>query len=270
MDNQHSQTFKEENRSLLTIFLVVVTLLFLALIASTVVGIQNKVKEGRYIGQDIETKNILAVSGTGEVFAKPDVGIVVFSVKTEAGTVAEAMEENTQKMNTIISAMKDRGIEENDLKTASFTISPRYEYQSQTSPTFPPTRNRVLVGYEVNQSLQVKMRDLEKIGDIIQGATDAGANQVGNLQFTIDNQDELKKQARQKAISKAKEKAEEITSQLGVKLVRIVNFRESTISPRFFGLEAFNLATEKGGVVPQIEIGENKVSITVTITYEIN
>ena len=269
MDNQHSQTFKEENRGLLTIFLVVVTLLFLALIASTVVGIQNKVKEGRYIGQDIETKNILAVSGTGEVFAKPDVGIVVFSVKTEAGTVAEAMEENTQKMNTIISAMKDRGIEENDLKTASFTISPRYEYRIDRLLE-PPTRNRVLVGYEVSQSLQVKMRDLEKIGDIIQGATDAGANQVGNLQFTIDNQDELKKQARQEAISKAKEKAEEITSQLGVKLVRIVNFRENTISPRFFGLEAFDLAASKGGPVPQIETGENKISITVTITYEIN
>ena len=110
---------------------------------------------------------------------------------------------------------------------------------------------------------------MEKIGVIIQEATDAGVNQVSDLQFTIDNEDELKKQARGQAIEKAKNKAEELASQLRVNLVRITNFSESGIVPRFYALE--EMAGIGGeGEIPQIETGENKIEVTVTITYEIN
>ena len=135
----------------------------------------------------------------------------------------------------------------------------------------PAPRKRILIGYEIRQTLQVKIRNLEKIGEIIQIATLAGANQVGNLQFIIDDQDEFKKQAREQAINKARDKAEELAKQLGVNLVRIINFNESSASPRFYGLQR-GMAIELEAVeeAPQIETGENKIEVNVTITFEIN
>ena len=264
MDNQCMEKFKNRRG-----FIFVLTLFLIILTIFVAVSIQNKIKEGRYIGQEIETKNTISVSDTGEIYAKPDLALTTFSVVTEAKTVVVTMSENTEKMNNIIDFMKDEGIEAKDLKTTTFNISPRYEWREVCIPPCPSGK-RVLVGYEVRQSLQVKIRDMEKIGDVIQGATDAGANQVGNLQFTIDKEDELKKQAREEAIKKAKEKAKELASHLGVNLVRITNFSESGAVPRSYGyLEEATMA-KGGGEAAQIETGENKISVTVTITYEIN
>ena len=269
MNQNHSKKI-EKHKSLFPALLLVLVLLLTALFFSTVVDIQNKIKQGKYIGQEIETKNTITVSDKGEVYAKPDLALSVFSVKSEAKTVAKAMKENTEKMNSVIDFVKNQGVEEKDLKTINFNIYPRYEWQKAETYPYPEGR-RVLVGYEVQQSLQVKIRNMEKIGDIIQGATDAGANQVNNLQFTIDNQDELKKQAREQAIEKAKTKAMELASQLDVNLVRITHFSEASVFPRYYGLDkAVGMGLAEEAPSPQIETGENKIEVTVTITYEIN
>ncbi len=265
MDSQIFKNLEEKNKILFTGLLIILTVFLLALTIYTVVAVQNKIREGKYIGQEIESRNTITVFGKGEIYARPDLAITTFSVVIEKKTVSEAMNENTEKMNTIIDSMKEQGVEDKDLKTTSFNIYPRYDWYNETS--FYPQGRRVLVGYEVRQSLQVKIRDMEKIGEIIQGATDAGANQVGDLQFTIDDEDEFKKQARGEAIEKAKAKAEELASQLGVKLVRIVNFSESGIVPRYYALEE---SMGIGGEAPGIEVGENKIEVNVTIIYEIN
>ena len=266
-----SQNFREKNKYFLTALIVVLSLFLVAMIVSTIVDIQNKIKEGKYIGQEIEAKNKITVSGTGEIYAKPDLALTTFSVISEAKTVAEAMKGNTEKMNNIIDFIKGQGVEAKDLKTTSFNIYPRYEWHKTTEIPPYPQGERVLVGYEIRQSLQVKIRDMEKIGQIIEGAAAAGANQVGDLQFTIDNEDEVKKQARTQAIEKAKTKARELASQLGVNLVRITNFSESSVVPRYYGLEkALGMGAVEEEAAPQIEIGENKITVQVTITYEIN
>jgi len=266
---QNFKNLREKNKILFTGLLIILAVFLLALTVSTIVGIQNKIKEGKYIGQEIETKNTITVSDKGEVYAKPDLALTDFSVITEKKTVAEAMSENAEKMNAVIDFIKEQGVEDKDLKTVNFNIYPRYEWYDTIQ--FYPQGKRVLVGYEVQQSLEVKIRDMEKIGDIIQGATDAGANQVGDLQFTIDNPDELKKQARGQAIEKAKNKAEELASQLGVKLVRITNFSESGVIPYYYGFEkAVGMGGGEEAPAPEIETGENKIEITVSITYEIN
>ncbi len=252
--------------------LFIVLIIFLVFLSfSTLADISNKIKQGRYIGQDIELRNNISVSATGEVYTKPDLALTSFSVVSEAKTVAAALNDNTQKMNAVNSFVKSQGVEDKDLKTTGFNISPRYEYQKQVGCVFNCPSERVLVGYEVRQSLQVKIRDMGKIGQIIEGAANAGANQVGNLQFTVDDQDELKKQAREKAINEAKAKAKELSSQLGVSLIRITNFSEGSASPRFMTFDVADEAMGMGGVeAPKIETGENKITVTVTITYEIN
>ncbi len=228
-----------------------------------IVVIIHTLRSSNYINKDIQKVPTITISGVGDVYAKPDIGLVTLSVVTEAKTVAQAMTENTSKMNGVISFVKKQGVEEKDLKTTNFNISPRYEYNSKTGV-------RTLVGYEITQSLQAKIRDLSKIGAILEGATEFGANEVGNLQFTIDDEDALKIQAREEAIKEAKSKAESLAKQLGVKLVRIVNFSESGSVPypyyKTMSLETIGAA----GETPQIETGENKISITVSIIYEIN
>ncbi|MBL7142546.1 MAG: SIMPL domain-containing protein [Candidatus Pacebacteria bacterium] len=237
-------------------------LLLIVLIASFALDVKNKLEE---------TENTITVSETGTIYTKPDLALVSFSVVTEEKTVAKAMEENTKKMNDVISFIKEQGVEENDLKTTAFNISPRYEWYDRS--TYFPSGKRVLVGYDLRQTLEVKIRDLDKIGVIVEGGTSVGANEVSDLQFTVDEQDALKKQAREEAISKAKAKAEELAKQLGVKLVRISSFNESTAIPYYVNLKESALGIGGGGVAPatpQVETGENKIEVQVSITYEIN
>ncbi|MCD6233111.1 SIMPL domain-containing protein [bacterium] len=270
MDNQNLEVF-QKTKGLFALLLIILSVFLVALTISTAVGIQNKIKEGRYIGQEMKAKNTITVSGKGEIYTKPDLALVTFSVKNEAKQVSEAMKENAKKMNAVISFMKKQGIKEKDLKTTAFRIYPRYEWRKVETEIYPyPPGKRILVGFEVTQSLQVKIRALAKIGAIIQGATDAGANQVGNLSFTIDKQDEFKAKAREEAIKKAKDKAKEIASQLGVHLVKITNFSESGVVPRYYGYKEMRAPTASGEENPQIETGENKIEVTVSITYEID
>ena len=268
---QKIKHFASNNMFLFTRFLIILNILLIVLIVSLGVDVFNKIKESRYIGQEIESKNTIQVSATGEVYAQPDLALTTFSVVTEAKDVSQAMQENSAKMNSIIDFVKEQGIVDKDLKTTSFNIYPRYEWHEKGTCVIPcPSGRRVLVGYEVRQSLQVKIRDMTKIGEIVEGATEKGANQVSGLQFTIDNQDELKKQARAEAIEKARDKAKTLASQLGVKLIRITSFNEGSMMPRYYGLEtAMGMGGDEGGGL-QIETGENKIEVTVTITYEIN
>lgn len=273
MNFQDCKILNEGSKIIITKIFILLAVFLFVLIISFAVDINNKIKEGKYIGQEIETKNTLSVSDTGEVYAKPDLALTSFSVVTEAKTVAEAMSENTKKMNAVIDFAKKQGIESKDLKTTNFNIYPQYEWLRGESCVIPcPNGTRTLVGYEVRQSLQVKIRDMEKIGQIIEGVTGAGANQVNDLQFTIDDENALKKQARDQAIDKAKDKAEDLANKLGVNLVRITNFTESSAIPYYYGFDKAMSETGMGGgeSAPQIETGENKITVTVTITYEIN
>jgi len=261
------EVLQTKGKRMKCVLLTLMAILLAFLIVLLGVYIINEIKRGKYIGQDIEAQNKITVSATGEIYAKPDLAEVSFSVITEEKTVTETLSKNSEAMNKILDSIKGQGVEEKDLKTTGFNIYPRYEWHEKAQIT-PPQGERVLVGYEVRQTVKVKIRDLGKIGDIIQGATDAGANQVGDLRFTIDKEDEIKKEARKQAIDKAKEKANELASQLGVRLVRITNFQESAVYPRFYALEA--IPSGLGGEAPEIEPGENLIQVTVSITYEIN
>ena len=256
------ENLKEKDKCLFSSLLIILGVFLTTLTVAEIIDIRDKIQI---------TGNTITVFDTGEIYAKPDLALSTFSVVTEAKTVGEAMDENAKKMNDIIYFIKEQGVEEKDLKTTGFNLYPRYEYQKVETEIYPyPPGKRVLVGYEVTQSLEVKIRDMTKIGEIIQGTAEKGANQVGELQFIIDKQDELKTQARAQAIEKAKAKAEELASQLGIRLVRITDFNESSVTPYYYDLERAAVPSGiGGGEMPQIETGENKITVTVTITYEI-
>lgn len=242
--------------------IVIVAMVFLWLIGNSLINNNNISKA------NVLPKYSLNISAVGRVYAKPDLALIIFSVTTEAKTTSEALNESREKMNAIIGLIKSHSVQEKDLKTVGFNIYPRYEYYDNN--TVSPQRTRVLVGYNVSQSLQVKIRNFEKIGEIIDGAIKSGANEVGNLQFIVDNTEELEKQAREDAILKAKAKAEELASQLGITLGRIINFSESnqgSMPPRYNLAAGGTDAPSRGAT--QVEEGENKIEVAVTITYEI-
>lgn len=240
----------------------IVLILFLAVLAiSGVVDINNKIKEGRYIGQGSQYKNTISISGEGKVLAKPDIGQVDLSVVSDAATVAAAQKDNTDKMNKITQAMKDLGIKEEDLKTVNYSIYPRYQYTKGKSE---------IIGYEVSQTLEVKIRDLDKAGDILGKAASLGANQVGSLNFTFDDPEALKSEARQKAIANAKQKAEDLAKGLGVTLGKITSFSESVSGEPIpiYAREGLGIGGG-GGATPEIQTGQNEIQVNVTLSYEI-
>jgi len=225
----------------------------------------NKIKEGRYIGQDAQYKNTISISGEGKVLAKPDIGQVSLTVFTQKTTVAAAQSENSKKMNAVLEGVKNLGVKEEDLKTTVYQINPTYQYTTGRS---------VIIGYEVRQTLQVKIRDLEKISEILDKATALGANEVGSLSFTIDDEAKLKEEARDKAIAAAKEKAETLAKTLGIKLGKITSFAESssTVYPTAYYNASEKLGIGMGGGVsaPDVETGQNEINISVVLSYEIH
>lgn len=264
--DQEENKFRSKN--ILGASSLLLNVLLLSLIGFVVISAYNKFSEQKYISQNIISRNTINVSAEGEVSARPDLALIDFSVVTEAKTVEEAMTSNAEKMNKALEFIKGQGVEEKDLKTTNFSIYPRYDYYEIGSRLYPEGK-RVLVGYEVSQTLEAKIRDLTKIGAIIEGATNEGVNQTGSLRFTIDNQDNLRNQARVEAINKAKQKARDLASQLGVSLGNIVSFSEGgTPGPIFYDVKSMEEAGI-GGAAPDIQAGENEISVTVSITYEI-
>ena len=249
----------------LSLFLVVLTVF----VASEA---YNSILKSKYIGQDVAQKNVISVAGSSEAYAIPDLALIDFSVVEEAKTVQEATQQNTQKMNAVIDAIKKQGVEDKDLKTAGYSIYPLYEYIQEAC--IPPCLGgkRVLSGYEVSQTVEVKIRDLAKTGQIIEAATNAGSNQAGDLQFTVENPDQYTAKARAQAIAKALEKAQVIAAQLNVKLGRITAFNEGGASavPQIMYAAKSLSDTAEEAAVPQIQTGQNKIEVSVSVTYEIN
>lgn len=237
-----------------------VSLLLIVVVVFMIFAAINELKKSRYIGQEVEQKNSITIYGEGKVEAKPDIGQISLSVLSQAKTATAAQKDNTEKMNQIIKAMKDLSIEEKYLKTTNYNIYPQYQYIKGKS---------IIIGYEVNQTLEVKIKELNKVSDILAKAAELGANQIGSLSFTFENPEGLKAEARQLAIKNAKEKADALAKDLEVKLVRIITFSESSSEPLPPFYRAEGLGMGGGGEAPQIETGQNEIVANVTITYEI-
>lgn len=217
--------------------------------------------------------NTISVSGEGEAYIKPDLATFSFSIVESAKTVGEAQKLATGKTNTTIAALKNAGVAEKDIKTVGYNVYPKYEYERAVciATYCPPQGNQRISGYEVSQSVEIKVRDLEKAGDLLSLVGQNGASNISGLDFTVDNPDDINRQAREQAIAKAKDKAQQLASDLGVRLVRIVSYSENGSSPMYYakgvGIGG-GLATD-AVPAPRIPTGENKITSNVNIIYEI-
>lgn len=244
----------------------VLVLLSLVLIIYVGVLVRNAWRSYDYIGKSPDLINQITVTGTAKVSAVPDVAVLQIGIVSEGRTVDLAQKGVTEKMNAIINTLKsDFKIEAKDLKTENYSVYPKYDWSNG---------RQSIIGYSANQSVQVKVRDFDKTGDILAKATELGANSVSGPSFMIDDPEKAKAEAREKAIAQAKEKANLLADQVGIKLGRIVNFYEG-------GNEMPNVAYGMGGMTlesatdmlkssaPAIEAGSQDIQLTVSISYEI-
>lgn len=259
-----------EKKGVAGLVAVLLVLVSLFVLAQTVLSF----KEYRYVGSGVMPTNIITVSGEGEVFAVPDVATFTFSSSEDAKTVKEAQDKVTTKINTALDSLKkDYGIEDKDIKTVDYSVYPKYDYTNFPCSQFScPPSTQTLIGYTVNQTISVKVRDVAEAGSILGAMGTVGVTNISGLNFTIDDEDALNREARQEAIADAQEKAKALSKDLGVKIVRVVNFSESGNYPIYYN-KAFDVALAEGGrggaTAPEVPVGENRIISNVTITYEI-
>lgn len=218
--------------------------------------------------KDIQ-KDTIVVSGKGELTVKPDIATVSFSVQQENMDVSKASDIVNSKIANIVKSLKENGIEESDIKTTGYNIYPRYDYvRDDVYSSY--SGKQVLAGYNVSQSIVIKIRDLSNTGKIITALGTLGVTDMSGLTFTNDKYDELVKQARDEAIKQAREEAKKLAKALGVRLVKIIGYSEGGSYPmydRVYGMgEAAMKSSAPTAVIPT---GENMITSNVSITYEI-
>lgn len=205
----------------------------------------------------------VSVSGAGTAYLVPDIAYIYVGVHTEKPSAAEAVDENNDQTQTMIEALRDFGIDAKDIRTTNFSIWPQDKYDPMTGT---PTGQKV---YVVDNTVYVTIRDLDKLGELLDTVIAAGANTVNSVQFDVANKDEALKQARADAVKDAREKAEELVDAAGVKLgdVQTISFYDSVAYPMYEGKGG------GGGVAAEaavpIQPGQLTFTVTVNVTYEI-
>lgn len=211
---------------------------------------------------------VISVSATGKADVAPDMAILNLSVMREAETARAALDANTQAMAAVLADMKAEGIDERDLQTSNFNINPRYFYpkRQKDGAQEPPK----IVGYVVINALTVRVRDLGKLGTILDRSVTLGVNSGGNVRFANDDPAAAIEQARKKAMENAVAKATTLTEAAGVGLARITQISEQNRGvprPQPMAMARAKMADEAAPV--PIAAGENSYSVTVNVIWEI-
>ncbi len=211
------------------------------------------------------------VTGQGKVAYQPDTAEVTIGVQVDRVYSAElAIKQLNEKMEKIITAVKTVDISAENITTQNFSLNPQYDYRDGV---------QIPAGYSANQQVVVKLKDIstgnDKLTKVIAEATKAGANQILGINFSISNVEELKQQARLKAIVDAKSKAGSLAEAAGVRLGKVVGWWENIIQvpgvPGSYSYYGYG-GSEKGGLgdaSPTLPTGSQEIIIEVSVSYKV-
>ncbi|MBI2135597.1 SIMPL domain-containing protein [Candidatus Woesearchaeota archaeon] len=187
-------------------------------------------------------RNIITVSGNSEIDASPDKAEMYVAVSNEALAAKEAKDKNSETSNNVIDALIKQGLKKDDIETSSFTISPKYEWENDEKGI----GKQVFKGYEVRHVLKITTQTIDKIGEFLDAAVDAGANNVEQIRFglTKEKEVEVKTDALYEAAKNAEEKAIVLATSLGVNLKKAVSIQETSFSyqPYYYDTRSFETA----------------------------
>lgn len=223
---------------------------------------------GKFVETRDRSEATISVTGEGKAFAAPDIAEVSLGIQTgRQPTATAAMNKLKEGMDAVFSAVKKMGVEEKDIRTENFNLNPVYDWTQD--------RGQIFRGFEANQSLRIKVRNLDKASDVVTAAASAGANQAGGVNFTVDDPEAKRSEAREKAIAQARGKAEKLAADLGMRLGVIKSFDEGGA---YGGPVPMIMRGAKdagmGGGGPEaaalpLPPGEQEITVQVTITYEL-
>jgi uncharacterized protein YggE len=218
--------------------------------------------------EDMPAPGTISIQGHGEVYARPDTAFVTTGVTTNGNTAAEALAANSQAMADLIAALKEAGIEDRDIQTSNFMVSPNYVYTDATDEngyTLPPK----ISGYYVSNNVDIRVRDLESLGEVLDQAVTVGANTINGVTFSVADPSQLLDDARKAAFEDAQAKAEVYGGVAGLTLDRITSINESYgyNQPMPYMMREMSAADAAGTPVP-VEVGELSYTIDVSVTWE--
>lgn len=208
---------------------------------------------------------VIVVSGQGSAAVAPDLAVITLGVSETRKTAREAMDVANGAMSAVIDALKKQGIAARDLQTSGLSIQAQYSYPDNNDGTPRPP---VLTGYTVSNSLTVRMRDIAKVGAVIDKAVTLGVNQGGDIRFTNDDPAKTIKAARTDAVKDAIDKARTLADAAGIKLGRILEITEGGTTPEPQPMVRMQMAKEAADAV-SVEAGENSYSVGVNVTFAI-
>lgn len=201
------------------------------------------------------------VTGTGKSTAVPDSATVRGGVSATGSTTALVQDQINTVSNKMSESLKKLGIDPKDIQTSNYNINPTYDYTNGSQK---------ITGYSANTTFTVKVKDVNKVGQIIDAMTTSGATNVSNLGFEVTDKTTALNEARKQAVADAKKKAADAASIAGFQLGKLVNYSENFGgSPR----PIYALDAAVGNAVPEktaVEPGSNEINLTVTLSYEIN
>jgi uncharacterized protein YggE len=244
----------QENKNDKSYYVIIALSIVLVLMSATIYAISQS-------GSEKGTENTISMSGYAEQKVVPDTATLNIGVVVQSETAKEASDENAAIMSAVMAELKALGLQDKEIKTSYVSVSPIYNYDT--------TQN--ITGYSASNSVQVTTKNLDKLSEIIDRSTAAGANEIGSISFSVS--DEKKKQLSEdlmnEAVADASSKADALSKSLGVKItgVQTSSISESSGSRVYYDMAMEEKAT--GAVSTPIQPGESTVSMSVQVTYYI-
>jgi uncharacterized protein YggE len=216
------------------------------------------------VSQEAEAAREITVSGHAEIETRPDVARLSLSVQTGPQATAEAaLKLLSDRFDGVVNAVKGTGVKEEDIKATNLSVQPVYDFTDG---------RQTLRGFEASESIEVTIRDLDAIGEVLARSTVEGVNQAGGLNFTVDDPEKLQQEAQEAAIKDAHEKAGALARALDVRLGDVKNFSASGATPPGQPLPFLaraEQAADKAITAPPVPSGTQTITADVSVTYEL-
>jgi hypothetical protein len=201
----------------------------------------------------------LSVSATDSVSRPPDLATVGTGVVTQGATAAAAMRDNAARMAATVAALKRAGVADRDVQTSALTLQPQYRYADNQPP--------VLTGYQASNRVTARLRDVARVGAVLDALVAAGANQIDGPDFSVEHADAALDEARTQAVALARSRAELYAQAAGLHVARIVSLSEGTANPPI--VRPMMMAMARKAETTPVEAGEEKLSVTIDAEFEL-
>ncbi|MGL6160359.1 SIMPL domain-containing protein [Microbulbifer sp.] len=204
---------------------------------------------------------LLSVSSRAEASRAPDVADISAGVVTEDKDSNKALRQNAEQMDKLMAAIKQAGIADKDVQTSGISLSPRYQYHQNRKPE--------ITGYRASNTVNIKVRDIDRLGKVLDAMAAEGANQINGPSFEIGEPEAVYDEARRKALKQAQARAETYADALGMKVRRILSISENGSAGPPRPMMRMEMATAKADTATPVAPGETTLSVNLDLMFEL-